>query len=230
MTLTPIRALALVVALTAPAAHAATTARAIVFLWDGTQRHHMRQAYDAGHLPTLRALVENGGLLRDDLVINTPLCTAGCGDGYDTETGPANSAIITGCGFPAQANQDNTAPNPIPPGRTFFERVKAAHPEVVTGMITSKHYDFWPITPLSTARAAGKIDWYFMAAPGAANGVATRSTRRASPTTGTSGSRAIKRGPSGTRRSRPSRPRSRRRSSTSSGWTRTSRRPSRRSR
>ena len=147
--------------LVARPAGAAVTTRAIVFLWDGTQRAHMLQLYDAQptQLPRLHALVAAGGLLRTDVTIDTDTCLPGSGDGYETETGPANSAIVTGYGYPEQGNQDNGAPGPIPAGRTFFERVKAAHPEVRTGMITSKHYDFWPLVPLQNAQ--GSIDhWY----------------------------------------------------------------------
>lgn len=158
---------AVVAALVAVAARSANAAptRVVVFLWDGTQRAHMLQMYDAGQLPRLRSMVLAGGSLRTDLVIDTTTCLPGSGDGYDTETGPANSAIVTGYGYPDQANQDNSAPNPIPATRTFFERVKVAYPTVVTGLITSKHYEFWPHVPLSTARAGGGCDppidvWY----------------------------------------------------------------------
>jgi len=142
-------------------AQAQTNARVIVFLWDGAQRNHFIEAYNDNELPRVQALVNDGGLLRTDLVINTETCKAGSGDGYDTETGPANPAILTGYGFPETANQDNRSPNPIPAGYTFFERVKVAHPDVKTGMVTGKDFDFWPTVPLTNAQQT--IDHWFQA-------------------------------------------------------------------
>ncbi len=142
-----------------PFVQAQTETRVIVFLWDGAQRSHMLDAYNANELPRLQALVNDGGLLRTDMVINTETCEAGSGDGYDLETGPANSAIVTGYGYPEMANQDNSDPHPIPAGYTFFERVTAAYPEVKTGMISGKFFDFWPTTPLSNASSA--IDYWY---------------------------------------------------------------------
>jgi hypothetical protein len=136
-----------------------TNQKVILILWDGTQRNHLLELYNNDQLPNLKSVVENGGLLRTDMVINTETCEAGSGDGYDTETGPANSAIVTGYGYPITQNQDNRFPNPIPQGLTFFERVKEEFPEIKTGMITNKSQSFWPLPALENAQPT--IDYWW---------------------------------------------------------------------
>lgn len=133
--------------------------RVILIIWDGTQRNHLLELYNSDQLPNLKAMVENGGLLRTDMVINTETCEVGSGDGYDTETGPANSAIVTGYGYPVTQNQDNRYPNPIPHGLTFFERVKESFPDIKTGMITNKSQSFWPLPALENAQPT--IDYWW---------------------------------------------------------------------
>lgn len=159
VTLLLLLGLVLKLCLALPLAQAQASRRVIVFLWDGTQRNHFLEAYNDNELPRVQALVNDGGLLRADMVIHTQNCVAGDGDGYDTETGPANSAIVTGYGFPEMANQDNMSPNPIPTGYTFFERVKVAYPEAKTGLLSSKDFRFWPTRPLSNAKPT--IDQWF---------------------------------------------------------------------
>jgi len=149
---------------TAPDQPAAENVRVILLLWDGTQRNHFLDLYNSGHLPNLQALVEDGGLLRTDLVIHTETCEAGSGDGYRTQTGPANAAIITGYGYPEQGNQDNGHPQPIPDEYTFYERLKATGSNAKTGIISSKHQDFWPTLPLANAPEA-ILYWFQGASP-----------------------------------------------------------------
>jgi len=142
-----------------PAGPDSTGPKVILFLWDGTQRNHLLELYNSGQLPNLQALVNDGGLLRTDLVINTETCQPGSGDGYHTQTGPGNSAIITGYGYPDQGNPNNDHPGPIPDGYTFYERLKASVPMVKTGIISGKHQTFWPTLPLSNA-ADVILYWY----------------------------------------------------------------------
>ena len=101
--------------------------RMILLLWDGTQRNHFLDLYYSGHLPNLQAPVEDGGLLRTDLVIHTETCEAGSGDGYRTQTGPANAAIITGYGYPEQGNQSLTQYAAAP----FFLYLHYAQPDAL---------------------------------------------------------------------------------------------------
>ena len=143
---------------------ASTPVRVILVLWDGTQRNHFLELYDSGQLPNLQTLVDGGGLLRTDLAINTETCEPGSGDGYRTQTGPGNAAIITGYGYPEQGNQDNDHPQPIPEGYTFYERLKAGGSTAKTGIISSKHQTFWPTLPLSNAPGA-ILYWFQGASP-----------------------------------------------------------------
>jgi hypothetical protein len=133
--------------------------RVILIIWDGAQRNHFLELYNSDQLPNLKSLVEGGGLLRTDLIINTETCLSGSGDGYDMETGPACSAMLTGYGYPVTQNQDNRYPNPIPAGLTFFERLKQAYPEVKTGIASNRNEDFWPLPPLQNAQSAMDFWW-----------------------------------------------------------------------
>jgi hypothetical protein len=151
MALTPITA--------QPANSPPDETRVILFLWDGTQRSHFLELYDTGLLPNLRVLVENGGLLRTDLAIHSETCLPGSGDGYLTQTGPANSAILTGYGYPDQGNQSNVDPHPIPEGYTFYERLQAANADTQTGVVCGKAEEYWPTIPL--ANAAPTVSYWF---------------------------------------------------------------------
>lgn len=137
-----------------------TDRKTILIIWDGAQRNHLMELYNTDQLPVLKEMVTAGGLLRTDLIINTETCLAGSGDGYDLETGPANSAIHSGYGYPTMQNQDNMYPNPIPAGYTFFERVKVAYPDIRTGMISTKNQIFWPLPALENAQPA--IDYWWV--------------------------------------------------------------------
>ena len=133
--------------------------RVILIEWDGAQRNHFLELYDGDQLPNLKAMVEAGGLLRTDLIINTETCLEGSGDGYDLETGPANAAMHTGYGYPVMQNQDNRYPNPIPAGLTFYERLKQAYPEVKTGLVSNRCQDFWPLPALENAQLTMDYWW-----------------------------------------------------------------------
>lgn len=133
--------------------------RVILIEWDGAQRNHFLELYDSDQLPNLKAMVEAGGLLRTDFIINTETCLEGSGDGYDLETGPANSAMHSGYGYPVMQNQDNRYPNPIPAGLTFYERLKQAYPEVKTGLVSNRCQDFWPLPALQNAQLTMDYWW-----------------------------------------------------------------------
>ena len=135
----------------------------ILIIWDGTQQNHFLELYNNNQLPNLKSMVDGGGLLRTDLIVNTETCLSGSGDGYDLETGPANSAIVSGYGYPTMQNQDNRLPNPIPAGLTFFERVKLAYPDLKTGMITNKSMPFWPLPALQNAQPTIDFWWAYRA-------------------------------------------------------------------
>jgi hypothetical protein len=124
-------------------------ANLIIVIWDGTQRAHLQEMLTSSRLPNLQALAQaNGGLFLP--FIRSATCQPGGGDGYRTETGPANSAIATGLGYPGMANWQNSEPHPIPDGLTLWEWFDARG--YVTGIISSKDQDFWPHSPLRNAR------------------------------------------------------------------------------
>jgi hypothetical protein len=153
----------ILVALTIPQkkAQSMTDKRVILIIWDGTQRNHLLELFSNNQLPNLKSMVDGGGLLRTDLVINTETCLPGSGDGYDLETGPACPAMLTGYGYPVTQNQDNRYPNPIPQGLTFFERVKQAYPDIKTGLVSNRSEEFWPLPPLQNAQPT--MDYWYAA-------------------------------------------------------------------
>jgi arylsulfatase A-like enzyme len=110
-------------------------------------------------LPNLRALARRtGGLVLP--VIRSATCQPGSGDGYKTETGPANSAIATGLGYPGMANWWNPEPYPIPDNLTLWEWFAARG--YLTGIVSSKDQDFWPHSPLRNAKP--EIDYWKISA------------------------------------------------------------------
>jgi len=130
-------------------------ANLIIVIWDGTQRAHLRQMLADSKLPNLQALLERGGGLLAP-VISSSTCRPGSGDGYRTETGPANSAIATGLGYPGMANWQNIEPYPIPDNLTLWEWFDGL--SYATGIVSSKDMDFWPHSPLRNARP--QIDFW----------------------------------------------------------------------
>jgi hypothetical protein len=130
----------------------------IIVIWDGTQRAHLLEMLADGQLPSLAALINETGRLVLP-TIDSELCAPGSGDGYLTMTGPANSAIATGLGYPGMANWLNTEPHPIPDGLTLWEWFDARG--YATGIVSSKDWDFWPNTPLTNARP--EIDYWKVA-------------------------------------------------------------------
>jgi hypothetical protein len=127
----------------------------IIVIWDGTQRAHLRQLLDDHRLPNFQALQQRGGGLVLP-VISSATCRPGSGDGYRTETGPANSAIATGLGYPGMANWQNIEPYPIPDNLTLWEWFDGL--SYATGIVSSKDMDFWPHSPLRNARP--QIDYW----------------------------------------------------------------------
>ena len=127
----------------------------IIVLWDGTQLAHLQEMLGDSRLPNLQALLgRGGGLLLP--VIRSTTCRPGSGDGYRTETGPANSAIATGLGYPGMANWQNIEPYPIPNNLTLWEWFHGL--PCATGIISSKDMDFWPHSPLRHSRP--EIDYW----------------------------------------------------------------------
>jgi hypothetical protein len=121
----------------------------IIIIWDGTQRMHLLEMLDNGELPILEAFIsENAGLLH--AYIDSETCLPESGDGYNTATGPGNSAIATGLGYPGMANWTNKDPHPIPDGLTLWEWFQEQG--YVTGIVCSKDSQFWPHIPLSNAK------------------------------------------------------------------------------
>ncbi len=141
----------------------------ILLVWDGAQRNHLNELLDAGKLPNLQELINEGR--KRDMSIFTENC--GCandGDNYHTETGPGHVAMLTGYGFPETKNHANKkegeggnkncpeycprgspetcieqlGPNSLPKGYSIFERIKEFNPDIKTGMITGKNLHFFP--------------------------------------------------------------------------------------
>ncbi|HUS69529.1 MAG TPA: alkaline phosphatase family protein [Anaerolineae bacterium] len=130
-------------------------ANLIIIIWDATQRAHLREMLGDSRLPNLQALLQrSGGLVLP--VIQSTTCRPGSGDGYRTETGPANSAIATGLGYPGMANWQNVEPYPIPDNLTLWEWFDGL--SYATGIVSSKDMDFWPHSPLRNARP--QIDYW----------------------------------------------------------------------
>lgn len=121
----------------------------IIVIWDGTQRAHLLEMLAEHKLPNLQRLINETGNLGLP-VIDSKTCQPGSGDGYRTETGPANSAIATGLGYPGMANWQNRDPHPIPDDLTLWELFKAKG--YATGIVSSKNGKFWPYVPLTNAR------------------------------------------------------------------------------
>ena len=130
-------------------------ANLIIVIWDATQRAHLREMLGDSRLPNLQALLQRGGGLVLP-VIQSATCRPGSGDGYRTETGPANSAIATGLGYPGMANWQNIEPYPIPDNLTLWEWFHGL--SYATGIVSSKDMDFWPHSPLRNARP--QIDYW----------------------------------------------------------------------
>jgi len=130
-------------------------ANLIIIIWDATQRAHLREMLGESRLPNLQALLQrSGGLVLP--VIQSATCRPGSGDGYRAETGPANSAIATGLGYPGMANWQNIEPYPIPDNLTLWEWFDGL--SYATGIVSSKDMDFWPHSPLRNARP--QIDYW----------------------------------------------------------------------
>lgn len=80
--------------------------------WDGAQRAHMRELYDAGELPNLKALAAEGSFALTSVTTGS------------TQTKPGWAEILTGYSAPAMGIKDNAFYRPIPAGYTIFERLK----------------------------------------------------------------------------------------------------------
>lgn len=127
----------------------------MIIIWDGTQQAHLLNMLFAGKLPNLKNLFDETQILSLPF-INSETCEPGSGDGYMTQTGPANSAIATGLGFPGMANWTNKEPHSIPDGLTLWELFKGKG--YVVGIVSSKKARFWPRGPLNNARP--EIDYW----------------------------------------------------------------------
>jgi len=133
----------------------------IIVIWDGTQRAHLLEMLDNGALPNLALFIsQNAGLLL--AYIDSETCEPGSGDGYRTQTGPGNSAIATGLGYPGMANWTNKDPHPIPNGLTLWEWFEGRG--YITGIVCSKDADFWPHVPLTNAKPdmdSWEVGWLY---------------------------------------------------------------------
>jgi hypothetical protein len=132
-------------------------ANVIIVIWDGTQRAHLLEMLYAGRLPNLQALINQSGRLAWPIIDSTT-CRPGSGDGYRTETGPANAAIATGWGYPGMGNWTNAEPHPIPDGLTLWEWFKWRG--YITGIVSSKDEPFWPQPALNNA--SPEIDYWMV--------------------------------------------------------------------
>lgn len=136
----------------------------IIIIWDGTQQAHLLDLLFSDKLPNLKTLFDETQILGLPF-INSETCEPGSGDGYMTQTGPANSAIATGLGYPGMANWTNKEPHPIPDGLTLWEWFKEKG--YATGIVSSKKAKFWPRVPLTNAKPeidywklGGKAQWW----------------------------------------------------------------------
>jgi hypothetical protein len=130
-------------------------ANLVIVIWDGTQRAHLLEMLEHGDLPNLQRLLgQSHGLILP--AIDSMTCEPGSGDSYRTETGPGNSALAAGVGYPGMANWRNTEPHPIPKNLTIWEWFKERG--YVTAIVSSKDEPFWPLPPLQNARP--QIDYW----------------------------------------------------------------------
>lgn len=141
----------------------------IIIIWDGTQRAHLLEMLARHELPNLQRLIDETHTLVLP-VIDSQTCEPGSGDGYRPQTGPANSAIATGLGYPEMANQHNSHPHPIPDGLTLWEWFEERTEEgYVTALMSLKAHDFWPYVPLKNALP--DIDYKFISGSAGAGGL-----------------------------------------------------------
>lgn len=100
---------------------------AILISWDGVQREHLRELLEAGKLPNLKALIDEGTIVEIDVT-------------HKTDTKAGHAEMLTGYGPEVTGVHSNTVYQPIPKGYTIFERLEEAlgSDNIATIMITGK--------------------------------------------------------------------------------------------
>lgn len=111
----------------AVAAASGTIRNAILISWDGVQRDHLRELLDAGKLPNLKALIEEGTIVEIDVT-------------HKTDTKAGHAQMLTGYGPEVTGVYSNSVYQPIPKGYTVFERLEEEFgpDNIATIMITGK--------------------------------------------------------------------------------------------
>ncbi len=100
----------------------------ILISWDGTQRAHLLDLYDARLLPNLAALAEAGSYV--SMAISD----------HATDTKAGHSEMLTGLGPDVTGVYSNGRFQAIPRGLTLFERLKShfGEDEIATAAVTGK--------------------------------------------------------------------------------------------
>ena len=100
---------------------------AILISWDGVQRNHLRELLNAGQLPNLQALIDEGTIVEIDVT-------------HKTDTKAGHAQMLTGYGPEVTGVYSNAVYRSIPKGYTIFERLENALGEdnIATVMITGK--------------------------------------------------------------------------------------------
>lgn len=100
---------------------------AILISWDGVQREHLRELLEAGKLPNLKALIDEGTIVEIDVT-------------HKTDTKAGHAEMLTGYGPEVTGVHSNSVYQPIPKGYTIFERLEEVlgSDNIATIMITGK--------------------------------------------------------------------------------------------
>jgi hypothetical protein len=98
--------------------------------WDGVQWNHLQEMLQAGRLPNLEALQEQGALVSLEITDHTT----------DTKAGWAQ--INTGLPASATGVYSDIRYRPIPAGKTIFERIETlTGGSIFTGLVTGKSHN-----------------------------------------------------------------------------------------
>ena len=101
----------------------------VLISWDGTQRAHLLELYDAGRLPNLAALADEGAFVPMRIT------------DHSTDTKAGHSEMLTGYGPDVTGVTSNGRFRAIPAGLTLFERLKSEFGRrgISTAAITGKY-------------------------------------------------------------------------------------------
>lgn len=117
----------------------------ILISWDGVQRAHLRELLEAGQLPNLSKLIEEGTIVEIDVT-------------HQTDTKAGHSQMLTGYGPEVTGVHNNSVYRPITKGYTIFERLEEelGKDNIATIMITGKSHNLGSQGPAALAAASKK--------------------------------------------------------------------------